>query len=297
MKPGLFLIFLIYSFIYCVACKPGYTPITTITNDNQKQIVTSCEIIENCDSSVTLTNENFTHNLCPQCLEGFVYFYNEVTQLIEFNKCTPKISKVLSSGVDLGDNCLAATLDKCKICKKGASFDNKGFCQNFKDNNCEGSFVEFLSNNLIGEIDGVTISYQAIYWANTKTNCEKCRSTFINISYQEDYLKCFTTVERENIVYNSSEETPSARMLQGLKHESSERILENNRYQIVNNNNNKNSQQIALFQTTSIPNCKVVDVIDSSICVVCNENFYLHPLTKNCSQIQNCLNHEFIPGF
>jgi hypothetical protein len=242
--------------------------------------VTSCEPIEFCDSTVTLTDDNYLHNLCPQCQPGYTYFYNDTTKLIEFNKCTPKISKILSNNFDLGDNCLAANLTDCKICKKGASIDSKGFCQNFKDNNCEGSFVEFLSNNFIGEIDGLSITNQAIYWANTKTNCDKCRSTFINISYQNSINRCFTSVERENIVYSSSENSTTARLIDSSSAPISDSL----------------KKKLVLYQTTSIPNCASVDVLDDTVCIICNPNFYLNPLSRTCHQILNCVNQEFIFG-
>lgn len=234
-----------------------------MTNSNRSHIVTSCEEIEFCDKSVTLTNANYLHNLCPQCQTGYTHFYNETTKLVEFDRCTPTISKVLSNNVDLGNNCLAATLTQCKFCKKGASLDPKGFCQNFKDNNCEGSFVEFLDNNFIGEIDGISVTNQAIYWANTKSNCTKCRSTFINISYPTDFKKCFTSVERENIVYASSEESPPAKVV---------------------------------HQTASIANCASVDVLDATVCVDCSPNFSLDPIKRTCHQILNCAQQEFVLG-
>lgn len=227
--------------------------------------MTSCEPIEFCDQTVTLTNENYLHNLCPQCQAGHTHFYNETTKLVEFDKCTASISKVLSNGVDLGANCLAATASECKFCKKGASLDSKGFCQNFKDNNCEGSFVEFLDNNFIGEIDGVSITNQAVYWAITKSNCDKCRSTFINLSHSIDFSKCFASVERENIVYPSSED-----------------------------NDPSTAPQSRLLQ--SIANCASVDVLDTTACVTCNPGFSLDPTHKTCHQILNCSQQEFVLG-
>ena len=228
--------------------------------------------------TTTLTNDNYLHNLCPKCNDGHTYFYNESTKLIEFNKCTPIISKVLSNGADLGNNCLASTATSCKICKSGASLDPKGFCQNFKDNNCEGSYVEFLSNNFVGEIDGISITNQAIFWANSKTNCAKCRSTFINISYQQDFPKCFASVERENIVYASNEN-------------SSARILESNQIEKLTH-----PPSFPVHQTSSILNCDSADVIDGAVCVVCQQGFLLHPDSRTCHQILNCSQQEYIFG-
>lgn len=225
--------------------------------------MTSCTAIEFCDLTLTLTNNNYLHNLCPKCMEGFTYFYNETTKLIEFNKCTPILSSVLSSGVDLGTNCLAADDSKCVICKVGTSLDPRGFCQHYKDNNCEGSIVQFLNNNFVGVISGVTITNQAIYWANAKSNCAKCRSTFINVSFQEHHSRCFSTVEREIIVYTSSDtSSPPGRLL----------------------------------QTASLPDCDSVDIIDSTICVTCKSGFFQHPVLKSCHQILNCDDQQFIEG-
>lgn len=169
---------------------------------------------------------------------------------------------------------MAASATECKICKKGASFDSRGFCQIFKDNNCEGSYIEFLSNNFIGEIDGISITNQAIYWANTKTDCNKCRSTFINISYQNDFQRCFTSVERESIIYDNSN-TSSARLLEAVKTDLSNSIV---------------------HQTSSLANCASVDVLDATICIICDHEFYLNPSTRTCHQILNCSEQDFVLG-
>lgn len=211
-------------------------------------------------------------NVCPSCIENHTYFYNDTTKLIEFNKCVPGFSKVLSNGYDLIENCLASNDNGCIICQENSSLGSDGFCYTYKDNNCEGIYVKLLHNNLVGEIDSTVENGQAIVWALSRTGCDRCRSTFINVSYHNDYDFCILTKEREDIMMFSSTSSSSEE----------------------NSITNPSKTIKRILETTE--NCLKYDVIDTSVCVECSPDYLLNPISRTCEQIQNCSNQTMIFG-
>lgn len=271
--------------------------------------MTTCTEIPFCDKTIASTPENYMFNQCAKCETGYIHFYNDTTKLIEFNKCVPIISKILSNDYELGNNCLAANDTNCVICQEAMSLDKDGFCQQFKDNNCEGVSMRIMHNNILGLVNGIPRANQIIHWAIKRNGCDNCRSSFINMSFDTEFNSCIATVERENILYYSepatTEPTPPA-----SKVKISKSLLEQGDLNYPEFRENKeskedhkrllealkNSQIVMLTSSTTIPNCKDADIIKLDLCVTCEANYKINPKSRECAQVKDCQTQSYIYG-
>jgi hypothetical protein len=170
------------------------------------------------------------------------------------------------------NNCLGSNANGCVICKENSSLESDGFCYTHKDNNCEDIYVRLLHNNFIGGFEGTVENGQANVWALVRNGCDKCRSTFINVSYTHEYDFCMVTKEREDILMFSSGSLPSDEGSTTPPTLKTKRMLE----------------------TTD--NCLKYDLITTSICIECSSGYILNPLTRTCIQIANCSKQSLIYG-
>ena len=51
----------------CIACKPGYYPVTVEVTDYRNKLITNCKQILNCDE----TEGHTIFNKCSKCKSGF----------------------------------------------------------------------------------------------------------------------------------------------------------------------------------------------------------------------------------
>ena len=128
--------------VFCIACKPGYSPV--YNNDK----VTSCTKISNCDDE----KDQIWFNRCSSCNTKKTYSFDTGTNKSSYSAC--------QSFND--ENCGVFNGSECMFCKKGFSFSPKGKCIRIEVPGCTNDPI--TKGTLISQLFYTKLNSERIYY-------------------------------------------------------------------------------------------------------------------------------------
>ena len=170
--------------IFCSACKNGFFATYNIHNKN---IITKCEKIENCDFSKTPTNAFF--NNCEKCAENFGFEY-DLEKGVLFEKCVFK---------DFDQNCFSFEISEgrkiCRICKKGFFLNFDGKCEIFMAPKCKDTGFEFSRFFDFRDLS-------VVIFLGKNRSCTNCEINFSALKIEHSKFFCTPSDYISNKLYN-----------------------------------------------------------------------------------------------
>ena len=156
----------------CLACKNGFKP----TYDESEYIITGCEAISNCDTSVT-TDGWF--NSCMTCQTGYAFQYDLTQYSLDTTTCVATTKT----------NCFAldSQTTDCAICNKNYVLNYDGVCESLKPDSCT-NYVQLLHKrfNSANTYNNLGLAYYYLM----DEGCVGCNNDYIMIDEQTTYETC-----------------------------------------------------------------------------------------------------------
>ena len=168
--------------VYCAGCKPSFKPTyAIIDNKEHEYIISSCDAISNCESSVWF-------NYCSQCDPEYSYLYDTIKG-VQYNQCIQYTENPDCYAVDSSD----PSNKDCVFCRKGSFKNADGFCEILNPPRCSLTNFSFRYNYLINDLNS------GLYLSRYGIGCHKCDENFVALyTHQEDVVSCTLSPYHKN---------------------------------------------------------------------------------------------------
>lgn len=275
-------------YLKCLSCPPGFA---ATYDSTEKDYITACEKIENCDTSYGFQ----WFNACSKCTGGFLYEFNDTNNVVNYDKCIQKdarLHKNCVAGVDQG---------KCYVCESGYTLNEDQVCElisafdclsNFTNNDYqEGSFG--VGNN---QYD---FTLPLVYNFDGK-GCSKCTSNS-RVAIELGAFPQFYCTPRSYIAFNTFADG-SPFVDDCLKYEggtNSFSCIECRDGSIISGTKGMFSSTITLSGcipfNSNLNFCKIANKSNQNQCLECMDNYYLM-LDNTCASgsVNNCIETKVV---
>lgn len=253
-------------FLRCVACLPGFKATYDPSN---KDFITNCEKIENCDTTYGFQ----WFNACSKCTAGFIYGFDDTNNTIQYDFCIQK-DQVLHK------NCIAAVDGgKCHLCEDGYSLNEDSICEFISAFDCTDNFTnnDYQEGTYGAANDVYDFTLPLVYNFSGK-GCSKCETNSRVAMEVGDSNKYFCT-PRSYIAFNSfvqnSSFVPNCLRYKGEGNTFS--CVQCREEFIINGSfsGNNLTKETCFPYNENLLFCEVADKDDDQRCIQCEENYML----------------------
>jgi hypothetical protein len=277
-------------YLQCLACPPGFKATYDTTN---KEYISSCTKIENCDTSYGFQ----WFNACSKCTGGFLFEYNDTNNVVNYDKCIQKDNQ-------LHKNCIAAVdAGKCFICEKGYSLNEDQICEFISAFDCLDNFTnnDYQEGTFGTANDQYDFTVPLVYNFDGK-GCSKCM-TNTNVAIEVGNQDINFCTPRSYIAFNDfASGSPFVDNCLKYKGGTSTFDCIKCREQFI-----ITADVVGFFGslvysdciefTDDLSFCEIADSTYHSRCRICKEGYFLTD-TKKCQieSVSNCLQSSIIGG-